>query len=352
MSKVYNYIKFRNLKPDGKLTQRARLFIGYKCNISCKFCFYRGMKGIDIKPLIWQQLKQGYRYGLKDWDISGGEPSILPYWFDLLSDMSAAFRKIAVVTNGYKFAKKDFMRNSLDCGLNEILFSLHGSTPEVHDSLTGVKGSWGKIMRAVENAQEFLLPIRINTVITKDNYKDISNIARLCKHIKPVAFNFLPFRIENSADAQNSISYTFMSPYIKTSIDIFKESLPETVIAVRYLPFCVLENYERYVEGFLQKSFDSYEWNEYCVSAFENARRELPIPDLDCKTQKWKLELESLNKSITYFAGHTFECNKCKYLYICDGIWKGYADKYGTKEFKPVLGKKTYSIIEGRNQNV
>jgi MoaA/NifB/PqqE/SkfB family radical SAM enzyme len=84
------------LKPCGELTKRSRLFTGYGCNIRCKFCFYKDKKHKDIKNLIYQQLSEGRRYGIQDWDISGGEPSILPYWFDLLKDMNWTLETLPV----------------------------------------------------------------------------------------------------------------------------------------------------------------------------------------------------------------------------------------------------------------
>ena len=84
------------------------------------------MKHVDIRSKIRQQMFFGKEYGIKDWDISGGEPSILSYWFDILRDLKLMeFRNIACITNGYKFADNDFLLKSVDHGLNELLFSLH-----------------------------------------------------------------------------------------------------------------------------------------------------------------------------------------------------------------------------------
>jgi MoaA/NifB/PqqE/SkfB family radical SAM enzyme len=57
------------------------------------------------------------------------------------------FRNIACITNGYKFADPEFIEKSQIYGLNELLFSLHGSTAETHDEMTGVKGSYHKIKK-------------------------------------------------------------------------------------------------------------------------------------------------------------------------------------------------------------
>jgi MoaA/NifB/PqqE/SkfB family radical SAM enzyme len=343
MSKLLNLIDYRNLKPCNELTKRSRLFTGYGCNIKCKFCFYKDEKHKDIKSLIYQQLEQGKRYGIKDWDISGGEPSILPYWVDLLKDMkNMEFRNIACITNGYKFANLDFLVDSKIAGLNELLFSVHGSTAEIHDGMTGVKGSFDKIWKALSNAWGFGMKIRINVVVTKDNYKDLINIAKLVMKFAPKSFNFLPFRIENSADKENSIRYSQIANYIKETIDFIDD---DCKVAIRYVPFCLFEGYEKYVAGYLQRVFDEYEWNEYTIRKFDCVRFKKDVPILDCETDKWELEIDALNKSIKHVAGHSINCLKCKYMKVCDGIWKSYADIWGIDEFHPIKGEKIECIL-------
>jgi len=342
--KLYNLTGFRDLKQCGELTKRSRLFTGYACNIRCRFCFYKDIKHTDIKHLIYQQLEEGKAYGIKDWDISGGEPSILPYFLDVIKDMkSMGFRNIACITNGYKFSDPEFIERSRIYGLNELLFSLHGSNKTIHDGMTGVNGSFDRIDRAIDNAMRLDYKIRINVVVTKDNYKDLPKIAEMMETINPVAFNFLPFRIENSADKNNAVRYSDMAPYIIQAINLLQDNIK---IAIRYVPFCLFKGYEKYVAGYLQRVFDEYEWNEYTIRKFEAARFNNDIPKLDTERDKWGLEKQALNSSIKHVANHSLSCIRCKYLYVCDGIWKSYARVWGIDEFKPVEGKKTERILQ------
>jgi MoaA/NifB/PqqE/SkfB family radical SAM enzyme len=341
--KLFNFVDYQDLVQCGDLTKRSRLFTGYACNIRCKFCFYRNEKHIDIQDLIYQQLYWGEKYGITDWDISGGEPSILPYWFEILYRMKKmGFRNIACITNGYKFSDPEFLLESKELGMNELLFSIHGSTEEMHDAMTGVDGSYVKMHTALVNARYYGMKIRINVVVTKDNYKDLLNIAKKVMPFRPIAFNFLPFRIENSADKDNAVRYSDIAPYIKETIDFIDDRCK---VAIRYVPFCLFEGYEIYVAGYLQRVFDEYEWNEYTIRKFENARFGKDIEPLDLETNKWILEKKSLQGSIKHVANHSTKCLRCRYLYVCDGIWKSYANIWGIDEFKPIEGEKTKCII-------
>jgi MoaA/NifB/PqqE/SkfB family radical SAM enzyme len=341
--KLYNIVNFRKLKKCGDLTERTRLFTGYACNIKCKFCFYKNNKHIGIKDKIYQQLEQGRRFGIKDWDISGGEPPILPYWFEILDKMKKmGFRNIACITNGYKFADINFLKESKKRGLNELLFSLHGNSEKIHDSMTGVEGSFHNLITAIDNAKQHDIKIRINVVVTKDNYKNLLLIAKYANEIQPVAFNFLPFRMENSASKNNMIRYSEIAPYIKKSINILDDNIK---VAIRYVPFCLFKNYEKYIAGYLQRAFDEYEWNEYTIRNFDIARFNKDIQPLDCQMDKWELEINAIHNSIKHVANHTTSCLRCKYLKVCDGIWKSYSKVWGVKEFKPIEGNKTECIL-------
>jgi MoaA/NifB/PqqE/SkfB family radical SAM enzyme len=297
---------------------------------------------VDIGDKIIQQIIKGSKYGIKDWDISGGEPTTIDYWFDILKMLNAFGRNIACITNGIKFADKAFIERSKELGMNELLFSLHGPNATIHDRMTGVEGSFDYIVQALSNAIHCDITRRINVVVTKYNYRTMPDIAEYANSLSPVAFNFLPFRVENDADKVNSVRMSEAAPYIKEAIERLDKSIK---ISIRYVPFCMFEGYEQYVAGYLQREFDEYEWNEYTVRKFDRARHDQKIPELDLVSDKWELEIDALHKSIKTVANHSSKCVQCKYLFVCDGIWYSYANMWGLDEFKPIKGEKTKCII-------
>lgn len=348
MEKLYSF-DFRKVvnSIDDPLTTRARLFTGYKCNIDCKFCFYRGQEPKDIKDQIYQQIDLGKKLGVTDWDISGGEPTILPYWFDLLDHLvKNSFNRIAVITNGYKLSSKSFFEKSIEHGLNEVLFSLHGPTNEVHDGMTAVQGSFKKVMSAIDKAKDLGILLRINTVVTKDNYKELPLIAELVNNIKPHSFNFLPFRIENSANPEgNAINLPESVVYIKAAIDILDKDI---IINVRYVPFCLMHEYEKYVSMYIQRAFDKFDWTEHAIRTLDCIRRETSIPFIKTWQDKFNLEMESVYETIKDICGYKFSCLKCRCFPICEGIWKNNHRIFGSEEYKPIQGEVVKDILHFR----
>ncbi|MBU4449766.1 MAG: glutamate racemase, partial [Actinobacteria bacterium] len=55
-------------------------------------------------------------------------------------------------------------------------FSIHGHTPELHDSLTRSKGSFEQTKQGIKNLIELAQPISTNTVVVKQNYKYLAKI--------------------------------------------------------------------------------------------------------------------------------------------------------------------------------
>jgi radical SAM protein with 4Fe4S-binding SPASM domain len=62
--------------------------------------------------------------------------------------------------------------------------SLDGSVPELHDAFRGVDGSYARTLEAIHWANEFGLPIQVNTSISKRNINDLENMASLLKQFR------------------------------------------------------------------------------------------------------------------------------------------------------------------------
>ena len=110
------------------------------------------------------------------------------------------------------------MKKAQQSGLSEILFSLH-SVNEIHDNLTGIKGSFDKILKSINNAKELGIKIRINAVVTNSNYKFIDNLYfDLLENINPFELNFLPLNYFSDAENNEKIDYNILLEPIKKFI--------------------------------------------------------------------------------------------------------------------------------------
>ena len=346
-----NFQNHITINHNDILTKRVRLFTGYECNYDCGFCFYRGKRSGSYLKEIRRQASIAKVNNIDSLDLSGGEPTISKDWFYILQFLSRlGFKRIAVITNGSTFNDSSFLRKSIDLGLNEVLFSYHGSTAELHDKMTGRKGSYKKLYNSMSNAVDENITIRINTVVTRNNYKDLPSIAKDVIDIGPSCFNFLPFRLENQSTPDNMITYKESIKYIQEAIDIMSSN--DIFISVRYLPFCVMKGYEKYVSGWLQKLYDPYEWSQNIFDCLESVRLNKSI-DQHCfisKETKTNLEFSATYNAVKATSGYVNSCIHCNHKWICEGIWRTYNKIFRSEEFNPIDGENIDDIMYYRRE--
>jgi MoaA/NifB/PqqE/SkfB family radical SAM enzyme len=314
MINLYNIASTVGVKYDHKepLNNRAKLDTGTHCNYRCGFCYYKTqLNDITEFSIIKDRIDYLVECGITEVDLSGGESSIHKEWFEILDYCKGKGLKISTLSNGYKFAKMDFMQKSKDHGLDEILFSVHGYDDESHDELVGRKHGFKNIIKAIKNAQECGVLVRVNCTVTKDNFSELNTkFVNLMKELKPFEINFLTLNYWDDADSQNCISYAEITPYVKEAIDKLIDDIE--IINVRYTPYCFMKGYEKHVCNYYQHIYDIYDWN---IAVYDG--------DIEAAVYKENRHLAMYksvkkNRMTTYYKKK--ECLECKHYLICDGI--------------------------------
>jgi len=327
-----NYNQFS--KPDisnKPINSRAKLDTGLKCNYKCFFCYYRNNLDDPELPLkeIQKRVDIIKESGIKEIDLSGGEPTIHSKWFEIL-EYCKDFDRISCLSNGTKLKDLEFTKRSLEYGLKEVLFSLHGYDEISHDKIVGYPGAFKDILKAIDNCKDVGIEVRINCTVTSKNMKHLKEYSNLIKSIKPFQLNYLPLNYWDDAQVMKPEKYENLSKYIKESIDILKNS--DIEVNVRYIPYCFMVGYEKYVCDTYQHIHDLKDWN-ILVYDLEKPK-EINIYDM------YNEAFEKRN--YTYHKPR--ECFNCKYFYICDGVEKNIKNQ----ELYPIDGVKIKDPMEFR----
>lgn len=160
--------------------QRNWVRLTYRCNDRCVFCLdAHTHDGTDReREAIKAQILDGRAKGATRLILSGGEPTIHPDFVAFIKlGRAAGYPKIQTVTNGRMFAYPEFLGRCLDAGLSEITFSIHGSTPKIHDALVGTKGAFEQEVQGLRNALADGRPIvNIDVCVSRGNVKDLPRI--------------------------------------------------------------------------------------------------------------------------------------------------------------------------------
>ena len=294
--------------------RRADIKIGFGCNNMCKFCV-QGEKRNKFGNKTVEQVKQDLDDAIKDCQgvvFTGGEPTLSKYLLEYVSyARKLGFKSIQIQSNGRMFAYKKYSQQLIDAGATEFSPALHGHTPELHDYLTGAQGSFNQTVMGIQFLKDIGMPVIVNSVITKSNYRHLPDTARLLVSLGVDQYQFAFVHALGSADKYfHSIvpRKSLVEPYAKEGLDIGLNA--GLMVMTEAIPYCFMKGYEDYIaENFIPPG-PIYDW-ENVIKDFYEAR-----------TTSGK----SKGKP----------CETCKMKDKCEGPWKEYPEHYGWGEFIPI----------------
>ncbi len=158
------------------------------CNAHCIFCS-RGrdewqekvrqeIKGFDYDAELRSIENKLKEFQLKQvFHLGGHEPSIYPTLLPIVSAAAnAGFRQIVMETNGIALADSVLVDELVSAGLTEVRLAVYGITSHVHDSITGVDGSYLLLQQAVSNLRKRRVRIRLKTVVLRQNLHEMGEL--------------------------------------------------------------------------------------------------------------------------------------------------------------------------------
>ncbi|MFA6028452.1 MAG: radical SAM protein [Elusimicrobiota bacterium] len=178
------------------------LDLTYRCPLSCDFCFMsrsgcRGTSRRELRLPALKKLVDALSGKPREFWICGGEPALRPDLPELVACIKARGHRCFVTSGGWPMKKETALR-LLEAGIDEIVFSLHG-TPAVHDRVVGAKGAFARTaaLCAAVNAS----PLKGNTrlsvwcTIHPRNHRNLHAAYKAFKALRPdhIAFNHLEY---------------------------------------------------------------------------------------------------------------------------------------------------------------
>lgn len=240
-----------NNKIECLIMKRLDLKVGFQCNNSCLFCV-QGDKRLfcpDKSDLEIRRILKEMRKDHESIVFTGGEPTLRKELLDWIKyAKKLGYKDIQIQTNGRMFSYLDFCKALIKAGVTEYSPAIHGSTAKIHDSQTQAPGSFKQTINGIKNLKKLKQYVITNSVITKINYKDIPNLAKLLIDLKVDQFQFAFMHInENIAKDPQLIKtivprYHKVIPYVKKGIDFAARA--GVRVMVEAVPYCFMKGYE------------------------------------------------------------------------------------------------------------
>lgn len=160
------------------------LTLNRACNLSCKWCYaQKTAKKSNMKLDVAKRLIDiSVGMGSKNFKLIGGEPTIYPYFFEILEYLITFNVDIIIVTNGIKLADKEFCYalKKYNYPKLHLGISIKGSSDEEYLHDCGNRG-YSLLLNGIKNCDEMKLSYSLSYLLTNENIKTLESFANNIK---------------------------------------------------------------------------------------------------------------------------------------------------------------------------
>ncbi len=175
-----------NTNTNEKQLDFLWLEITSSCNNRCLHCYASCTSQPSDNSVSHEQwlsvITQAKQLGASAIQLIGGEPMLYPRWQELvLKAVHEQFEFIEIFTNGTLIKPehiKFFAENHVS-----IATTIYADNAEIHDLVTQNPGSFQKTLDAINMLTIARIPLRIASIIMKQNESQIQNIMELCYRV-------------------------------------------------------------------------------------------------------------------------------------------------------------------------
>ena len=129
---------------------------------------------------IREMLDKAVRFGLDEFELSGGEPLAIEKrsMLDIIRHASSREMVTTLNTNTW-FLNERYALDLRDAGLDRLKTSLYGTSPGSHEEFTRMEGSFERLMHALGFLRDTEMEVWVNYVVTPKNLDETRRLAVL-----------------------------------------------------------------------------------------------------------------------------------------------------------------------------
>lgn len=169
------YIYEKVIKFAEKIKRRESVAIiqfqyNYICNFSCAHCCTSNMHDKSKRHFQLEDVRdlsrQADEIGLAHFTISGGEPLLFKDLDELVEAIDPNKFFVAIDSNGW-LLDKEKAKHLKRIGIEKVHLSLDSISAAQHDAFRRKKGSYRRVLKAIQASKDAGLSVLLNTVVTK-----------------------------------------------------------------------------------------------------------------------------------------------------------------------------------------
>ncbi len=306
--------------------RQVEIQLGHLCTNRCVFCVsgqrnaHKTATVLQAGPIL-ERISAAREAGHRKITLLGGEPTLQPCFMDVVRHcVKLGYEEIVVFTNGARAANPSFVDGVLATGGSFTWrLSVQGADRHTHERTTRRGGSFGRLVRALENLSERGQRITVNTCLVETNYEGVDRFPDL---LLPFGIRQLHLDMMRPKDAGKRSDgelratiprYPSMAAVLERMVEGFERRSPGFDVNIGNLPQCTAPRVAPWIrhDGEMTETFAidgrdaiSEPWNKYEVKARD------------------KLKLEG--------------CRRCLFDAACTGVYEAYVRLYGKGDLRPV----------------
>lgn len=301
------------------------LALGYRCNHRCYFCPCGKNKGISAAEAdgIYRALEYGIQQrNVRYITLSGGEPTIHPEFPNILQRCIELGAEVTVLTNGDRLNDREFALRcfgAVDTKHVSVVSAIHSLHPQLHDQVTGVKGSFERTIQGLKNVLSLQIPVTIKQCVSAWNYTELPDFVDFIfrefgSYVSMTICGMDFCGMTDSETRDVAVGYKAMGPYIEKMLDLVDDLRKRFSAFPRFsvcdLPLCAVDPYYwRYYSKSSRRTLE-----QYSAPTSENAQIGSSYNvGSDCDA---------------YFQA----CSSCAANEWCPGVWRTAYQYFGESE--------------------
>jgi MoaA/NifB/PqqE/SkfB family radical SAM enzyme len=322
--------------------ERLHISIGAVCNNNCIFCMEedrdaRYVNNSAMTPDRVRWLLEEHR-GAEEVCFTSGEPTTRPELPDFVGwAQELGYRRISMMTNGRRTSHLPYAALLAKRGLNRFYVSIHGHTARLHEGLTRTPESFDQTVAGLDQIaklKRFGVELHTSTVVTKRNLPSLLDIYRFLRQhgVDQVVFNVMQANGRaNTFFEQLFPTYAEIAAAFGAFIRDVGEPRPSAFLVD--IPLCATEGIPDFNRGYVEKyrHFDLESQTSLPLGDDPSRKGAGRGKGLLLVTRSDLDDAERVKRP---------ECQDCRYVERCEGVWKNYLARHGWAGLEPVPGPR------------
>lgn len=250
------------------LISNIQFELSSRCNERCIHCYIpndKKNKGFDMPTQkVMSILDEFSAMGGIHVTLSGGEVLLHKKLMDIISYCRQKDFKITILSNLISL-KDEQIPLLKEANLSLVQTSLYSMNPEIHDTITTVKGSWKKTKDAIEKLVQADIPVQISCPIMKANKNDYTAVVEYAHTLKIKVQTDFMLIARADLDTENLANRLSLEETADVIRDIIKDDIryyEETLTKVTRA-----ELYEMDPERFKKQPVCGVGYDNCCITA-------------------------------------------------------------------------------------